>query len=362
MDNINSKQLVSFLGSPFVDKSNEDPSFTENERVHLYNMAKNNKVGLFFLDQLKKCGDLSPLEEIYESDLERYIETYKTAVDLSLAIGNITDKFALFKFLKPFPNTPSDVDALLFLPNNEYIDTTNCLLDNGYFKIGSCPSQVVVYDLRGGTEKIDRRTVGGKQGGRYYIDLYNDVSASHVVYINQETLVDHRIEVVSEMGQIQTLDPVADLTVVLAHSIVPEQLFTLGDYYTALHYIYNMSYEDLNELVRLFQINHATNCGIYSLAVTGKIHEHTHGFIPDKLLYVLNGLGVDSVGSIVNIPANFSMPHRYSPSVIFRVLIERMKDKKGRKSVLKQSICMLNPRLMTWVVYNIILRRTRKTY
>lgn len=48
MDNINSKQLVSFLGSPFVDKSNEDPSFTENERVHLYNMAKNNKVGLFF--------------------------------------------------------------------------------------------------------------------------------------------------------------------------------------------------------------------------------------------------------------------------------------------------------------------------
>ena len=358
-----SYKLVSFLGSPFVkDVASREIKFSDEEKKELYRIAYNNKVGLFFLQRLKDIGELSPLEDTYALDRVRYDETLRTAINLSSAISEYTSDFAIFKFLKPYPHTPSDVDVLFFLSKEDYFKTVDYLLNNGYFKIGECPSQVVVYDLRGGYEQMDKRTESGKEGGKYYIDLYNKVSASHVIYVDNETLDGHKIKVDCQGGAIQTLDPIADLTVVLTHSIIPEQLFTLGDYYTALCYIQKMDKEGLNKLAQMFRDNNITRAGITSLSVISSLHEKVCGFVPDKIGYVMGEMGWNpKVGGEIS-STDFALPYRYSVSTLIKVLAERMKNKNGLKSILAQGVCMLDPRLMKWVVYNIILRRKRETY
>ena len=358
-----SYKLVSFLGSPFVkDVASRGIKFSDEEKKELYRIAYNNKVGLFFLQRLKDIGELSPLEDTYALDRVRYDETLRTAINLSSAISEYTSDFAIFKFFKPFPHTPSDVDVLFFLSKKDYFKTVDYLLNNGYFKIAECPSQVVVYDLRGGYEQMDKRTVGGKGGGKYYIDLYNNVSASHVIYVDKETLTELKIRVDCPEGPIQTLNAIADLAVVLTHSIIPEQLFTLADYYTALYYIQKMDKEGLNKLAQIFKENNITRAGIASLSVINTVHEKVYGFVPEKISYLMGEIGWNQKTRLEIDLTDFALPYRYSVSTLIKVLAERMKNKNGLKSILTQGVCMLDPRLMKWVIYNIILRRRRETY
>jgi len=353
--------LVSFLGSPFEGSPSQRIGASKEDIIKMYEIAFKNKVGLFFLDKLKDAEKLPPeLEGQYRLGLDRHLETMQTAVSLTSSLSATTRDFAIFKFLKPFPHTPSDVDALIFPSQGEYTKIVNHLLDHGYFKIGACPSQTVVYDLRGGYEGMDKRTVGGKEGGKYYIDLYNNVSASHVIYVNKETLADQIITVNPGKGSIQTLSPVADLVVILAHSIIPEELFTLNDYYTTLYYLDLMSKSDLDRLYNLFAQNCILKCGKLSLSLVGKIHQQVHGFIPDKLDYILQNFYVNET-ELLNINIK-SLPYRYSISALLWVLAERMKERKGLQSIATQAVCTANPRMAKWVIYNLIFRRMRETY
>jgi len=355
-------KLASFLGSPFVEDATPDKiGFSDEEKRALYKVACNNKVGLFFLQKLKDIGELSPLEGAYASDIVRYNETLTTAETLSRAISKVTDEFAIFKFLKPYPHTPSDVDVLFFLSNKDYMEAVRYLLDNGYAKIGESPSQIVVYDLRGGYDQMDTRVVGGKKGGKYYIDLYNEVSASHLIYLNKETLLNHRIKFDCQGKEIQTLDPVGDLAVVLTHSIIPEQLLTLGDYYTTLYYVKEMNERELDRLAQIFIENNVVSAGIASLSVISMLHEKVHGFTPDRIHYLIEKLGGGPASSKETFD-NFVMPYRYPTLTLIRVILERMKNKKGLKSILLQAARMADPRLAWWVAYNIVLRRRRETY
>ena len=356
-------KLVSFLGSPFVkDDVANGISFSDDEKQELYKIAYNNKIGLFFLQRLKDIGELSPLDDEYALDMERYNETVITAVNLSSAISEFTSDFAIFKFFKPYPHTPSDVDALFFLSKKERTKVFDYLLNNGYFKIGEWPSQITVYDLRGGYDNMDTSTVEGKKGGKYYIDLYKEISASHFIYMDKETLQPYITSVNIDGKKIQTLLPEADLAVVLTHSIVPEQLFTLGEYYLALHYIKQMDTHQLDKLIQIFSENKVTKAAKASLTISSSIHKKLHGFVPDKVNYLLATMGSDSIYADIFTSSDLNLPYRYDVSTLISVIFERMRSGNGLKSMLTQGVCMLDPRLMRWVIYNIVSRRRRETY
>lgn len=357
-------KLLTFLGSPFVnDDAAKKINFSDDEKLELYKIAFKNKIGLFFLERLKEIGQLSPLEDKYASDRERYNETLITAVDLSRSISESTSDFAIFKFLKPYPHTPSDVDALFFLSKKHYSETVQYLLNNGYFKIGESPSQVVVYDLRGGYEQMDRRTVDGKKGGKYYIDLYNAVSASHFIYMDASKLHPYIVSVNIDDKEIQTLLPEADLAVVLTHSIVPEQLFTLADYYMALNTIKQLNDQQLDDLINIFEENNVIAAARAALTIIGYIHKRVNGFIPEKVDYLINQIGLDKKNHNEMVTSEFIFPHRYDAYTILKVMIGRMRNRNGLKSIFVQGICMIfNPWLMRSVIRDIIKRRKRETY
>lgn len=315
------------------------------------------------MQRLKDSNQLSPLEDQYHTDIEIYKETLKTAANLSQCIMEYTNKFAIFKFFKPYPHTPSDVDALFFLSKKDHLELVNYLINNGYYKIGECPSQVVVYDHRDGYENMDTSLVNGKKGGKYYIDLYRNVSASHFIYIDVENLEKYVTIIDIDGEKIQTLRPMADLAVVLTHSIVPEQLFTLGDYYTALYYINEMDTYELNEFIEIVSTNRITNAVKASLTIIKSIHKTIHGFVPNKVEYLNSKIGIDSK-YVHNLSSEqMSLPYRYNISTLLNAILERMKTKNGMESMVIQTACTLtNPKLAKWIIYNLVLRRTRNTY
>jgi hypothetical protein len=356
--------LVTMLGSPFVKSMEKNLPLKEKDKENLYQLATKNKVGLFLLERLKEIGELTPRLEIeYSINMNRYEETLKTAINLSSTIAKVTNDFAIFKFFKPYPHTPSDVDVLFFLEKTKYDKVVSYLLSNGYAKVGECPSQVVVYDMRGGLDNMDRNMVDGKKGGKYYIDLYNEVSASHLIYLDKELLSDKKTNISFSVGKIQMLSPVADLAVVLSHSIIPEQLFTLGDFYTCLYYIKQMDERELSDLIEIFNNSKMTKAAIYSLSLTAALHNEVFGFIPKPILYLLKQLDKNIEINKNYLNNTMILPYRYQPSVIIWVLLERLTSISGFKSISKQIACTLvNPRLAKWVIYNIVLRRKRSTY
>ncbi|AGK60071.1 hypothetical protein Asulf_00035 [Archaeoglobus sulfaticallidus PM70-1] len=349
-------KLLKFIGSPFTQDCKE------NYIPDAYEFAQKNKIGLFYLEKLKECGKLSESDPLYKENIVRYMETLKTVIRISKVLNELTEEYVIFKFFKPFPHTPSDVDVLFFCSENKYRWIIEQLLNRGYYKIGEAPNQVVVYDLRGGYENIDKRTVGGKQGGKYYIDLYKEVSASYIIYLDKDKLKNYVTEIRIENEKVKVLKPEAELAVVLTHSIIPELLFTLADYYTTLYYLKNMNRKEISSFTSIFRENNILTAAQASLSIIKRLHQEFCGFVPEKIEMVVNELG-ENESEINNlVKNNFTMPYHYKTSTLIRVLFERMKNSTGRKSIMKQIIYMSNPRLANWVIKNIIWRKTRETY
>jgi len=56
------------------------------------------------------------------------------------------------------------------------------------------------------------------------------------------------------------------------------------------------------------------------------------------------------------------MPHRYSWATVIRTLLEMMKGEEFRRSMIAQTIHMMNPKFAKYVISQLIWRRERETY
>ncbi len=352
------ESLMLLLGSPLHISEGVFEEFSSRRKRELFNLAEKNKIGLFLLERLNEIDDVLPLEGEYREANDRYLETLKTAERISKVLNEHTDDFALFKFFKPYPHTPSDVDVLFFCDEGEYIELIDILLNEGYYKTNECPSQTVIYDKRGGMENI---TLRGKIGGRYYIDLYREVSASHFIYMDSSTLEPYKSNVTRDGRNFRTLSPEADMAVVLTHSIIPEQMFTLGDYYTCLYYADMMDRDRLEYVSYIFEKNNIRRAGFASLYLIADLHEKVHGFVPDKIEFLIDSMGGNLKRECFN--DTFSLPHKYGIATLVKVLLERITNKNGLASMIAQLInSAYKPNLAKWAIYNLIFRRKRETY
>ncbi len=354
-------KLLRILGSPLAPSALEP--VPEGEIPSLYALAAKNKIGFFFLEALKRQGKLGELEPEYEKGYTRYSETLVTAAKISKVIDSMGIEHVIFKFIKPYPSTPSDVDVLFLCSDHEYKQAVQMLLAKDYYKIGETPSQVVVYDLRGGYEAMDTRTWGGKGGGIYYIDLYKEVGASHLVYMDKEKLSKYVTEVNLNGEKIKTLKPQAELAVAVAHSMIPEQLYTLADYYVTLYYLAEASEESLSSFIDIVKENHIVLPAKSAIKITSLLHQAAHGFIPERMQEVLIRLNAKDLkrgGSLFR--GDFETPYRYSISTLGRAIGEKMREGKFRKSIMVQVAAMLNPMFAKRIIDGFVWRRKRETY
>lgn len=351
-------RLLRVIGSPFT-QSRELPQ-SRNNALELYNYAVKNKIGLLYLETLNDRGKLKDfgLESTYRDEHKKYQEQLITLRRIAKILNSLSINYAVFKSIMPFPAVPNDVDILCFETDERYKEIVNILLENGYLKTerGSGPHVVMFHDMR----NPEHDYIRGKD--IYDIDLYKDVAISHVVYLDKRKLAKYVTEIDVLGEQIKVLKPEAELVASVTHSIIPEQLCTLFVYYATLFYFEKMKSEDVKQLINIAKENNVTFPIRTHCSLVAELHQVVYGFVPQKIEEILTNLGDERRERNSLIKNNFKMPHRYSWATVIRTLLEMMKGGEFRRSMIAQTIYMMNPKFAKYVISQLIWRRERETY
>lgn len=352
-----SLDIIRAIGSPF-DK-NSEWSYRESEIQRLLDYATLNKVELLFLEAVKTYGTLGELKSVYQAKKHRYLETLVTAQRVASLFEEAQVDYALYKTVKPFPITPNDVDVLLFGDEGEQERAVVVLREAGFSTIGVAPLQTCMYDTRdGGQGSHD------KQGGIYYVDLYREASASYVIYLSKELLEAELrlVETPTCNRQVRTLRPEADLLATLAHSVFPEQLYTLNDYFTTLYYLAQMGAEENARFVKMVRESSVEYAVRSSLGITAVLHKRAYGQVPSGLEVLLEALSGPTRETLRFTKKSSSTPYRYSMLAVTAFLLERAGEVQGRRSIMKQLTNMWRPQFTRYILQVAIERRRRKSY
>jgi len=353
-------RLLRTIGSPFVLEQ-ELPG-NKDEALQLYAYAVKNKIGLLYLEVLKNQGKLEEFQLVsnYEEEQKKHDEQVITAKRIAELLNSCGINYAIFKSIMPFIATPNDIDILHFGSDSEYKRAIEIMLRSNYIEVkGEADAQQCMFhDIRDGC--CPKPHPHDKDA--YDVDLYQKATASYIIYLDKRKLEKHITEIDMSGTQIKVLTPEAELVTVITHSVIPEQLFTLFTYYATLHYLARMNPEEISQFIHIAKENSVTFPVRAHCSLNAELHHVAHGFIPQKVEEVLAGLGNEANERKSLVKNNFKMPHRHSWLTVIRALLEKTKESEFRKSVPKQAINMLNPRLAKWVISEVILRRKRETY
>lgn len=355
-------KLLKIIGSPFTPEQKQALPENRSEAQELYAHATKNKIGLLYLETLKNQKKIEEfgLESEYRGECKRQDGQVTTAIRISKLFNSYNINYVVFKSFMPYPATPNDVDIVHLGSDSEFKKAEEIMLQNGYEEFlglfGRSPSQTMFHDSRDGPHLIfhDKDV--------YDIDLYREIMASYIVYLDKEKIKKYVTEMNVSDVQIKVFEPEAELVALITHSIIPEQLCTLSVYYATLHYLAEMNPEQIDKFVYIAKENNVTFPARTNCSVIAELHKASHGFVPDKLEAILSKLGTEKKEIKNLIRGDFEMPYRYSWSTIIKTLFERGKERTFRKSVVRQMIHMLSPRFAKYVVQAIIMYRKRETY
>ena len=352
-------KLLRTIGSPFV--SDQELPENKDEALELYDYATKNKIGLAYLESLRDQGALEEfeLEPKYEEEQKKHNEQSITASRISELFNSSGVNYAIFKSIMPFPATPNDVDIIHFGSDEEYEKAVEMLLQSNYTEVKGYADaeQRMFHDIRGGILNPHPR-----KKDVYDIDLYQKISASYVLYLDKRKLEKYVTELNMSGNKIKALRPEAELVAIIIHSIIPEMLCTLLVFYATLHYLIKMNTEEINKLIYIAKENNVVFSVKAHFSLVAELHKAAYGFVPREIEGVLAELGGKTSERKNLFKNNFKMPHRYSWSVILRTLLEKMKEEESRRSIVKQAVSMLNPKLIKFVIDQVIERRRRETY
>lgn len=351
-------KLIRVIGSPF----NPDRILPDNaeEALELFYYAKKNKIALLYLESLRERGKLEDLglDSNYKSEKMKHDEQLFTACRISEVLNSNYIDYAIFKSLMPFPATPNDVDIIHFGSDKEFEFASRAILNSNYIEVeGYADAEQRMFHDR----RVCDHLVKAKKD-IYDVDLYHKISASYVQYLNKAMLKKHVIIKEINGVPIKVIRPEAELIAIIIHSIIPEMLCTLLVYYATLYYIKDIGTRKNDNFIDIARENKVCFSIRAHFSLVAEIHKTVHGVIPIELREIIDRIGPDDYEKMKLIKNEYAMPYKYSLYTISKVFLEKSGEAGFRKSVLKQMIHMLNPRLCKWVIYNILWRRQRETY
>lgn len=353
-------KLLRTIGSPFT--LDQELPETKDGALELYEYATKNKIGLAYLESLKEQGLLKELglKIKYQEEKKKHNEQLITASRISELFNSSGVNYAIFKSIMPFLATPNDVDIIHFGSDDEFNEAAKIMLQSNYMEVkGQADAeQRMFHDVKcGGC--LDPHP---KEKDVYDVDVYHKISASYVQYLDKRKLEKYVLEMNMSGVKIKALRPEAELVTIIIHSIIPEMLHTLFVYYAMLHHLAKMNSEEINKFIDIAKENNVTLSVKAHCSLVAELHKAAHGFVPEKIEKILVKLGDETSERTILAKNGFQMPHKYSLSAVLRILLEKMREREFRRSVVKQMVYMLNPKLFKWVIYNIIWRRRRETY
>lgn len=227
-------------------------------------------------------------------------------------LENAGIEFAIFKSIRPYPSTTVDIDTIIF---TKYKKAYLYLRKRGYPKLGVGPETITLQD--------PTHTVG--------IDLYREIAVSRIIYLDKNQLKPYTTEItLPNQKQAQTLQPEADLTTIIAHLLIKEQIFTLADYYTIIHHLKNINIEKLRKIARTTNTTKPLNITLNLIEKTQK------NFI--------------------------TLPKKFKPAELTQAIIQKLENKKTQKSLIAQFLYLTNKNFIKIFIQQTIEHIKRKTY
>lgn len=352
-------KLLRAISSPFVEITELLQSQTEALKLYAY--ASKNKIGLLFLDALKKQG-VGEFKSEYEDQMRRHTELLVTIARVSKLLDSVGIRHVIFKTIMPYLAVPNDVDVLILESNQGYKEAVRALSRGGYEIVGMSPQEVMFHDAR------DCNHLDVKQKDVYDVDLYENAAVSHFVYLEKRKLGKHVSTMhLENRGTIKVLTPEAELAAIIAHSVIVEQLYTLSFYYATLYYLQKRSSKQVNELVCILKENNIISCARAHFMLTAALHDLAWDDPPQNLEKVLTSLKI-SMHEIkmkkdeILSKGSFPMPLHYGWPTIIKAIFEKLRENESRDSLLRQAIVIVDPKLIKWVSSEVMWRRKRETY
>jgi len=299
-------KLIRSIGIPGIIK---DANEVHSEE--LMNLARINKIQLIYALTIN-----SPLT----NDLmNKYNVTVQTVCELSDAFNANSINYTIFKTIKPFAYTPSDIDVLVSFEDREL--ASDLLLKKGY------------------TQEI-KDAMCITMRGRMDIDLYVEPSVSNIAYLRRDALMSDTNVIDVNGTKVSVLANHAEFIAVMSHSLYKEQMLTLNDYYT-LTILAEQTNTD-----KILKIAQDTNTVPVLRLITGicrNITEEVFGKSqPLKICRLAEELGA-TLHSVKGMPYKFSM--KLAMGLLLRKILNDPDE---------------NSNLLKGVVSGISLRRARK--
>jgi hypothetical protein len=197
--------------------------------------------------------------------------------------------------------------------------------------------QTTLYDPRG------KGKIGlGKKGGTYYIDVYQNISTDYVCYLRKEALLPH-IYVSSIKGKdVRLLRAEPELAIILFHNVFPERTYQLEHFYMPLYYLANRSF-DLDLFFDFAEKNFLQFAIKTNLSLIEAIHQECFGFVPEIISVILSRWGRNTAEVARFQAAHMQTPYMFSPNTFWRTFLYKLCDPAFLKSLIVQSLHMLNP-------------------
>lgn len=315
LDNSGLGELLRVLGSPFMGYS----SLYVNLRcfsASLYRFMCVNKVALVYLS---KYGDE------HSTGLYAYhYSRFKVIVDVLCRVSSILEgcgfEYVVFKTLKPFDEDVADVDVLYLGDGVEGYRRLITALERAGFKL----MELSFYC----TTLMDPRY---KFATEIMVDIYREVSVGPLIYLDKRLLTEHVSLRTFHGCRVRVLEPLGELLITVAHSIIKEREVKLLDYLTALHLVYDMSSREIDEYVMLARKAGLIYASRLFFSIVAYLHRLTYDFVPGKLIELLKALG-----GAINVADKLYgtlPPYRIRFKDLVRVFREKLCDKMFRSSI-----------------------------
>lgn len=344
------KRLLQIVGSPFEHKKNEivgHKNFPLGNTSEIYQYATTNRMSLLYLEALKRLNKLTSLKEEYDKLLEKYAKTNEVINRASNVLNTTGVEYALFKSIRPYQEVTVDIDILVFGIFADYEQVIHLLHEEDYVFLGDGPLSTTFCD---GRVKIG-------------LDIYYEIGASHVIYINKNHLkgfvCDRKLP---KYNSVLSLCPEADLLAVIAHSVIKEHMYVLSEYYTTIYYLAEMNESKLKSFLSLVDRCKLRLAAQTHLGITALLHYKAHGFIPSILSRLLEELEVNQLELSRIEKKEFVVPYKFHLLTIFRALIEKFKERKARRSFALQFFRMMNLKFSLSLITDVIQHIIRESY
>jgi hypothetical protein len=316
------------------------------EKVYeLYLHAKINKIGYTYLRALEVSGMINRYPEL-ENELikqkklfDEHVQSIEIMSDILTGLG-IDHVF--IKTIYDFPVLPSDIDVLIRCKLSRKLIET--LESKGFICFDKGSHFISLYNTL-----IDSSIPRDKMS--YDIDIYDEISLNYLVYLDKDYCFNGFKTSLNNCVRVPS--PEYELLMQLNHSVF-EHLYTLLHFYVFIRILSNT---DLVKLRKLAKVTRSEKVLSYTSLITLLIVKNAKLTIEKEQLNALENL------TDKELPININrIPYRFTSTQISQVLLEKAKNPCYLYHMLNFMLHLLNPKQLSHVANQIILRRTRLTY